>query len=413
MTTGASRGASASAVGTETDVLQDLRTLATFGAVGRGVSRPAFSDPDMTARRWLAERFGAAGLEASVDGIGNVLGKDPRASTTLLMGSHSDTVPRGGWLDGALGVIFAFGAACAWRAARPRSRVGIDVISFADEEGTFEGCIGSRAFCGLWDGVPDGATTPLALALRSAGLSGRPGHRQDPARHKAYLEAHIEQGPRLEEEGLSIGVVEGIVGVRRQRVRFTGRADHAGTTPMRSRRDAGRALITFCATLEAAFQGSAAPGAVWNMGVLSVSPGAANVVPRSAEVVVEYRHLDRAAIGAMTDLVQKAAEHSDVPVTVEEVGALEPSAMDLALQADLRAAAAEVGASALDLPSGAGHDAMILSRVMPSAMMFVPSIGGRSHDPAEDTSEADLERGYRVFLAWAFRVLDRLEREAA
>lgn len=390
-------------------VVGELRDLAAIGAANPGVTRPAFSEADMAARRWLAGRFADAGLHASIDGIGNVLGRDRTARHTLLMGSHSDTVPRGGWLDGALGVIFALAAARAWRAARPDSAVGIDVVSFADEEGTFEGCIGSRAFCGVWPGVPSGAG-PLAAALQAAGLSGQPAHRFDAARHRGYLEAHIEQGPRLEEEETAIGVVQGIVGVRRQRVRFTGRADHAGTTPMRSRRDAGRALFTFCAALDMAFQRRAAVDAVWNMGVVSVAPGAANVVPRSAEVVVEYRHLSRAAIDRMTDLVQKTAEQSDVPVVVEEVGALEPSAMDPTLMGDIEWAAGQAGASVLRMPSGAGHDAMITARVMPSAMMFVPSIGGRSHDPAENTAEADLGRGLLVFVTAAFRALERLER---
>ena len=392
-------------------MLADLRALAQFGAAGRGVTRPSFSDVDMAARRWLVDRFGEVGLDASVDGIGNVMGWDRRASRTLVMGSHSDSVPLGGWLDGALGVIFALGAARAWREARPDSTVGIDVIAFSDEEGTYDSCVGSRALCGFWPGLPANAVSPLAMALAAAGLSGQPKHRVDPVRHKAYIEAHIEQGPCLEDEHKAVGVVQGIVGVRRLRVRFTGRADHAGTTPMRSRRDAGRAMFKFCAALDAAFHRRAARGAVWNMGVMSVSPGAANVVPRNAEVIVEYRHLDRAAIDKMTSLVEKEAEHSDVPVSIEETNSLEPSAMDPALMADLHLAARERGASAMDLPSGAGHDAMIMARVLPSAMMFVPSIGGRSHDPAEDTAEADLERGFRVFVAWAFRVLERMERE--
>lgn len=388
--------------------LADLKHLATIGADGRGVSRPAFSPFDMAARQWLAARFEQAGLVASIDGVGNVLGRDPRAQATVLAGSHSDSVPRGGWLDGALGVVFALEAARAWRTAEPTSPLGIDVVAFADEEGTFDACIGSRAFCGLWTGMPAGAETPLSRALAAAGLSGQPGPTLDPARHRAYLEAHIEQGPRLQDEQRAIGLVAGIVGVRRQRVRFSGRADHAGTTPMRSRRDAGRALFTFCVGLDAAFRKRMPIDAVWNMGVASVAPGAANVVPRSAEVVVEYRHLTRSVIDAMTALLVEAAEHSEVPVTIEEVGALEPSAMAADLTADLAAAAQAVDASVLPMASGAGHDAMILARVIPSAMMFVPSIGGRSHDPAEDTHEDDLARGLQVFADWTVRVLSRL-----
>ena len=390
-------------------MLADLKRLARIGADGRGVTRPAFSPLDLTARRWLVERFEAAGLEASIDGIGNAMGRDRTARRTLLLGSHTDTVPRGGWLDGALGVVFALEAARAWRTFRPDASVGIDVISFADEEGTVDACVGSRAFCGLWNGLTTGEETPLSRALTAAGLSGTPGHRIDPSRHQAYGEAHIEQGPRLEAGGYAIGLVEGIVGVRRQRVRFTGRADHAGTTPMADRQDAGQALFAFCTGLDTAFRETAPADAVWNMGVVHVAPGAANVVPSAAEVIVEYRHLTPSVLADMTSLVHAIAARSAVPAVVEQGGALEPSAMDPTLTADLAAAAEAAGLPALRMGSGAGHDAMITARVMPSAMMFLPSIGGRSHDPAEDTSETDLARGLTVYIAWVWRVLSRLD----
>jgi len=225
-------------------VLTDLRALARFGAHGTGVSRPAFSAADIAARRWLAARFAEAGLAAHMDGVGSVLGRDVRAGIVLLAGSHSDSVPAGGWLDGALGVIYALETARAWRRARPDSAVGIDVISFADEEGTYAACLGSQTFCGTIDDVA-WRSDALRTALAAAGLSGRPDHRLDADRHKAYLEAHIEQGPRLEAAQVDVGVVVGIVGVRRLQVCFAGRADHAGTTPMAMRRDAGAALFAF------------------------------------------------------------------------------------------------------------------------------------------------------------------------
>jgi N-carbamoyl-L-amino-acid hydrolase len=304
-------------LGDAAQVLADLRALAQFGSIGRGVTRPAFSEPDMAARRWLAGRLADAGLTSSIDGIGNVVGRDPKARVALLAGSHSDSVPRGGWLDGALGVIFALEAARAWRRANPDAPVGIDVVSFADEEGTFDPCVGSRAFLGAWPGLPPDRTGPLAQAVAAAGLSGLPQVGIDRGRHKAFLEAHIEQGPRLEAGRIDIGVVvRGIVGMRRQRLRFAGQADHAGTTPMASRRDAGRAMVAFCAAIDAEFGRLGEPDAVWNMGVMSVLPGAANVVPSSAEVVVEYRHLDRAVIDRMTTLVRAHAANSPVPVTI-------------------------------------------------------------------------------------------------
>ena len=389
-------------------VVADLRALARFGACGTGVSRPAFSSDDMAARRWLRDRFTDAGLAAEIDGVGTLLGRDPRAGRAVLAGSHSDSVPAGGWLDGALGVIYALEAARAWRDARPDATVGIDVVSFADEEGTHAACLGSQAFCGALDETILQAE-PLERAMAGAGLSGRPGHRLDPDRHRAYLEAHIEQGPRLEAAGVDVGIVEGIVGLRRHWVRFDGQADHAGTTPMAMRQDAGRALFGFCVDLDRSFRAAAGPGSVWNIGIVRVEPGAANVVPSRAEVMVEYRDLDPAVIERMTGALTAAAAACGSPPVVTPAGALHPAAMDPGLRADFEAAAATLGATSLTMPSGAGHDAMILARAVPAAMLFVPSIGGRSHDISENTSEADIGRGAAVFAAAAFRVLDGLE----
>ena len=389
-------------------LLADLRNLARVGADRTGVSRPAFSADDMAARRWLATRFADAGLAADVDGVGSVLGRDSRASRVLLAGSHSDTVPAGGWLDGALGVIYALETARAWRQARPDSAVGVDVISFADEEGTYAACLGSQAFCGSLDETVL-QSEPLKGVLTTAGLSGRPGHRFDPNRHIAYLEAHIEQGPRLEAARIDVGVVEGIVGVRRQRVRFAGRADHAGTTPMSMRQDAGAALFAFLVDVDRRFRSVAGPESVWNIGVVRLEPGAANVVPSGAEAIVEYRDLDPQVIARLSEALAAAAAACTVPPTVTAAGDLKPAAMDMGLRADLDASATAVGATAVTMPSGAGHDAMILARVVPSAMLFVPSIGGRSHDISENTSDEDILRGAAVFAGAGFRFLDRLE----
>jgi N-carbamoyl-L-amino-acid hydrolase len=392
-------------------VMADLHSLRQIGRDRTGVSRPAYSNADMEARRWIAARMREIGLVLSMDGVGNVVGRDPRARRTILLGSHSDSVPAGGWLDGALGVAYALGTARAWKVGR--SDVGIDVVSFADEEGRFLGCLGSRAFCGdLSAEALDGASSrglPLRRALADAGLNGAIKKQVDPSRHIAYLEAHIEQGPILEQSRHDVGVVEGIVGMRRIRVSFDGRADHAGTTPMTMRADAAAALFDFAQRAREALAREAGPNTVWNIGIVQVGPGAANVVPASAELVLEYR--DPSDIGlerltsAIRALIVSADGKNGVAARGEPMEGLRPTAMAKKLVARFEQAALACGARARRMSSGAGHDGMILASHIPAGMMFVPSIGGRSHDLAEDTDEADIRRGAKVFAAAAFAIL--------
>ncbi len=297
----------------EDRVLSDLRALAEFGKVGTGVNRPAFSDADLAARRWLMGQMHAAGLETVIDGIGNVYGQAPGAAQSILVGSHSDSVPNGGWLDGALGVMFALEVA---RAARATQGIGVDVISFADEEGTWLPCLGSRTFCGeLTEADLSGLQTKigerLSDRLTQLELRGRPFARLDPQRHRAYLEAHIEQGPRLIGEGIDVGVVTGIVGLRRHVVRFRGRADHAGTTPMAMRRDAAFAMFSFATSLAERLRAAGGPDSVWNFGIVAVRPGAANVVPAEADLTVEFRDSSADVIERMEAAFQAAVSAAE------------------------------------------------------------------------------------------------------
>jgi beta-ureidopropionase / N-carbamoyl-L-amino-acid hydrolase len=399
----------------EDRVLADLQALAEFGRIGTGVNRPAFSEADLSARQWLGGQMQSAGLDAAIDGIGTVYGRSPHCEQTILVGSHSDSVPNGGWLDGSLGVIFGLEVARASR--RAQHGVGVDVISFADEEGTWLPCLGSRSFCGeLTKQVLDTAQSKtgerLLHRLASLGLGDRPFARLDPRRHRGYFEAHIEQGPRLEAEGVDIGVVTGIVGMRRHIVHFCGRADHAGTTPMAMRRDAGVAMFSFATSLANGLRGAGGPDAVWNFGIAAVRPGAANVVPAEAELTVEFRDPSPLMIERMEAAFLAAVRDADgalhVAVSSMPNAALAPAAMNTALINMIAEAAAETGASHLRMPSGAGHDAMILAPRIPSAMMFVPSIGGRSHDISENTKEENIRRGFRVFATAVSKTLDRL-----
>jgi len=403
----------------EDRVIADLRTLAEFGKAGTGVNRPALSDADFSARQWLLRQMQAAGLETTIDGIGTVYGRSP-AEQSILVGSHSDSVPYGGWLDGALGVIFALEVARASRASG--SKIGADVISFADEEGTWLACLGSRVFCGelteshLAD-LQSQSGERLSDRLQQLGLRDRPLVRLDPQRHRAYLEAHIEQGPRLEADGIDVGIVVAVVGMRRHVVRFSGRADHAGTTPMAMRRDAVMAMFCFATSLAEALGSAGGADAVWNFGVVIVRPGAGNVVPAEAELMVEFRNPSPVLLARMETAFYAAVQAADgakgVPVSSTPNVSLKGAEMSRDLVDMLVAAAAETGASHVLMPSGAGHDAMILASHVPAAMLFVPSIGGRSHDISENTSEADIRRGFRVFAAGADKTIERFREPAA
>ena len=379
-------------------LLADLRHLATFGKSGTGVDRPAFSDADIAARRWLAQRMSEAKLTAQVDRYGNVFGRSAGAARAIVIGSHTDSVPKGGWLDGALGVIY--GLEIARACIEQKSRAAVDVISFQDEEGRYSPFLGVKSFLGVLDEKAL-AARGLSEALAKSGFSADPA-RIDKGRHIAYLEAHIEQGPKLEAAKKRIGVVTGIVGIRRVRVTASGQADHAGTTPMGMRKDAGAVLLRLGTSILDRFAAMAATDTVWNIGVIEVQPGAANVVPAQASMMVEFRDMDAGLLERMLgELRALAAEAGSgaVKVTVEETARIEPAPMDKRLGGVIAEASQAAGEAPLELPSGAGHDAMMMSRALPSAMLFIPSIGGRSHDIAEDTSEEDIVLGCRVLAA--------------
>ncbi|MFC5353762.1 hydantoinase/carbamoylase family amidase [Azospirillum himalayense] len=389
-------------------VLTTLRTLAGFGAAGSGVCRPALSPADMAARRWLAGEMEKTGLTATIDAVGNVYGAAPGTSRSVLIGSHSDSVPTGGWLDGTLGLAYGLEIARAWMKARPGAPVGIDLIDFSDEEGRFLSCLGSRSFCGDLPGLPDG----FAEEAAAAGLGTAQHSRLDPQRHRAFFEAHIEQGPRLEAAGLPIGVVTGIFGMRRYAVRFDGRADHAGTTPIALRRDAARLLYRFADACHHRFRQTGSTDSVWNLGKVSLQPGAVNVVVERGELLLEIRDLDPMALdrlsAALAALVGEFDGQEGVRVSLQEAGRLAPVSLDAELQGLVADGAAALGARSMPLPSGAIHDAMVLARNVPTAMLFVPSIGGRSHTPVEDTRAEEIVLGAHVLAQAVFAFAESL-----
>lgn len=388
-------------------LLNDLKHLRTFGATGPGVVRLSLSPVDMDARRWLAGRMRDAGLDASIDGVGTVFGRSRNAGPALLIGSHTDTQPTGGWLDGALGVMYGLEIARALAECEATRGYAVDVASWIDEEGTYSGFLGSRSFVG--DDVDESIRTTrnregvsLADALRQAGLAGAPRVKFDATRHKAYMEPHIEQGGRLEARGKSIGVVTTIVGIREMRLRFTGQRNHAGTTPMSIRRDAGAALVAFIARMDEAFRPLADADTVWTVGRIELDPGSFSVVPGAADLYLQFRDASaprlRAMEAALAALIRDFNDEGKVGVAfAHSEPPEEPVEMDAALQAHLAHAAEALAPGQWEhMPSGASHDAQVIAHHMPACMLFVPSIGGVSHDFIEDTAEAHIVNGCEV-----------------
>lgn len=387
-------------------LLDSLRTLRTFGATGPGVVRPTYSDVDMAARRWLVDQMTEVGLDAHIDGIGNVIGRSPNAGPAVVLGSHSDTQPEGGWLDGAMGVMYAIEVARALLADPATAHLAVDVASWADEEGTYESALGSHSFVGeLTDAHLAGcnaAGETVADALERVGLAGVERIELEPDRHVAYLEAHIEQGPHLEASGKRIGVVTGIVGIAGATVRFHGAQNHAGTTPMPMRKDAAAAMFEFGVRFRQRMAEVAGPASVWTIGNLGVHPGAESIVPGEAWCRVQYRDASQAVMDRFAETVAALVAEFDAEgpcrVTMEQGDkGMVPATMDPAVVAAIGAAAEHrIPGGWVEMPSGAGHDANTFAPHVPTGMLFIPSIGGISHDFAEDSHDDDIVLGCQV-----------------
>ena len=397
-------------------LLSDLRALRSIGAQGRGVVRPAFSAADMEARRWLKRRYEEAGLEATIDGVGNVFGRSCHPGKALLVGSHSDTQPTGGWLDGALGVIYALEVVRALAADRATRALAVDAVSFQDEESRFVGCLGSRSLIGdltpeTEQGAVDRDGVTLAGALRDAGLADVPRLRLARDRYAGFIEAHIEQGPHLEDAARRIGVVTGIVGVRGIRFVFRGQQNHAGTTMMARRRDAATALYELAHRINQEFPKAAAERTVWTMGRLRIEPNATSIVPGYADLDLQFRDPSEAPLDAFEAIVARLVAEMNARggVTIEAAPSrtpIAPTRMNPGLQAHIETAAEQHAPGKWQrMPSGAFHDAGIISACLPAAMLFIPSIGGISHDFAEDSSDEDIVLGCQVLADAAASIL--------
>ncbi len=404
--------------------IDEKRFRATFEALtadGRtpegGLNRPALSRAHLAARHSFAELIAVNGFALRTDGAGNLSAwlhcADPEAPS-LVLGSHLDSVPHGGRFDGALGVAAAFEVLLSLRDSGKRLSTNIEVIDFTDEEGTWVSLLGSRAVSGQIlardldkpRGNPEGFEEALARAgLTKAGILGA--SRVDEA-FRAYLELHIEQGERLESSGTDIGVVSGMVGIFMYLVTFRGTASHAGTTPVKRRRDAAQGASAFALQVRQIVL-KHFPDCVANVGNMTFAPGLYNVVAHSATCFLELRSSEGARARQLETALDKAAVYSakrfGLTVDFKFLEAVEPRKMDFGIQHTFRTAAESLGLTTRTLPSMAGHDAQNMALLCPAGLAFVPSAGGYSHSAREYTSWNSCVNGCQVLLETACRLL--------
>jgi hydantoinase/carbamoylase family amidase len=401
-------------------VIADLRELDRRTGGPAGAQRLCWGEGWREARKFLAELLAELDLAPEIDQAGNLWASlAGAAEPALAVGSHLDSVPDGGWLDGAFGVMGGLGVLRAWAHAGREPPRSLALVDWADEEGARFGrsLFGSSAFAGTLDPTEirelrDAGDRPIAEVLAEGGvdLDRAPQAADRRGRLAAYLELHIEQGPVLEAEGLRAAAVSGCVGVERHRFHLIGQASHAGTTPMDRRRDAGLAAADVALAVE---QIGLRHGGVATTGALTLRPGIPTAVAGEAELLVDLRHPDAEELAAMlSDAVEaanSAAAERGCEMQSEEIWTIEPIAFDPALVEAAREACTEAAGSDRVLASGALHDAAEVARVLPAAMVFSPSIAGISHAKEEDTSEADLTAAIEAFGSLANRVLSDLE----
>ena len=388
------------------------------GCLTRTFCSPAMRRANDLAGRWMRE----AGMTVRQDPVGNLIGRyvargpkskvqSPKSKRTeeskiLLLGSHLDTVRNAGRFDGALGVVLAIACVAEFNRRRLRLPFTLEVIGFADEEGVRyqSAWLGSRAVAGALTRADlrrkDAAGITMADAIR--GFGGKPDQlgraRYEPRRLLGYFEAHIEQGPVLERNRLPVGIVNAIAGQSRFRLTFSGRAGHAGTTPMLLRRDALCAAAQFI--LNAERYARETPGLVATVGELSAAPNASNVIPGEVTLTLEVRHQQDAVRRVAGERLEKAASQigraRGVRVSAERVQQIPSVPCDPSLSAVLQRAVEKHQSRILRLPSGAGHDAAVMARIAPVAMLFIRCQGGVSHHPGESVSLGDVGVALRV-----------------
>jgi len=401
----------------------DVMALADITDPARPYTRRSFTALFLEGRAWLAQRFAEAGLTNGVDAAGNLIGRiegNNPALGVIAIGSHSDTVPSGGRFDGMAGVATGLEIVRALHDSGTGLEHTIEIIDFLAEEPSEYGlsCVGSRGMTGSLDEKMLALTEPAGEMLRDAlrRVGGDPDRLNRAKRDdiRAFLELHIEQGIVLESRALDVGVVTSIVGIRRIEIVFQGEADHAGTTPMNLRHDALIAAADMVVSVRRIAEELAAEGPdyfVATVGILTVDPSASNIVPGRCRLVIDARTTDPALTARFVDTIDResAAHAAGARVTrasFQTLSDVPPVACDSNLRAALRQGAHDLGLGEMDLPSGAGHDAAFMSRICPSAMVFVPCRKGKSHAPEEWADREAIAAGAAVIYQ-AVKALDQ------
>ena len=396
---------------------QRITELSAFGAnPGGGVSRVAFSKADIAGREYIKELMRKAGLVVRVDTAGNIIGRREGSDPSLpviMLGSHIDSVPGGGNYDGDLGVIGAIEVTQLLHEHGVGTRHTLEVVSFTDEEG---GLIGSLAMTGRLGASALDVVSHSGMAIRDGirAVGGDPDRlqlaRRKPGELKAFVELHIEQGAVLHEDGVDIGVVEGIVGIRWWDVTIDGVANHAGTTPMNRRRDAllSAAELTLAVNRIAT---TLAGRHVATVGRIRAEPGAPNVIPGRVVMSLEIRDLAAEQIELVHQAIvaeaRSIATARQTPISFAEIDvASAPAPTHERMRRIIAGSAELLGLTHKLMPSGAGHDAQDMTHIAPTGMIFVPSVGGISHSPKEYTSPKDMANGTNVLLRTVLAIDD-------
>ncbi len=394
-------------------IKNDIHELAEIGRCrdDRGIYRMAFTDADMEGKRWLKDRIEHAGFEPRTDGAVNVSAELSGSTdqARILVGSHIDTVPCAGALDGTLGVIVALECLrCLHERAVVPERT-IELIAFSDEEGRFGGMFGSQAVCGQLN--PDVLATLSDLdgvllgdELRRHGFDplGALDAARDPETIASYLELHIEQGPVLDRGQKSVGIVDEITGLFTWSVCLKGEANHAGTTPMEMRHDAFMGLADFASAIPRILDENGSARSRATIGKAQILPGAANTVPGLVEFSLDVRDTSPETLADLGNAFRKAlsaiARRRNLMFEFQQKSYLPPVAADPAIVKRLLRQAERLELTHLQMHSGAAHDAQIMGSMVPVGMIFVPSKNGQSHSPAEWTSWTDIEAGANLML---------------
>jgi N-carbamoyl-L-amino-acid hydrolase len=390
----------------------DLEELAAIGrADDQGIYRMAFSDGDMAARDWLKGRIEEAGLTFYQDGAANIHARLNwnAHDASVMTGSHIDTVPGAGHLDGALGVVCGLESLRLLKESGASLKRPLELVAFSDEEGRFGGMFGSQALSGAispeWiHSAKDLSGESLVQSMQAQGLNAMDAltAARSPQSLYAFVEMHIEQGPVLDGLGASIGLVEGICGLNRWGVRLIGVANHAGTTPMSMRNDAFQGMVEFAGEIDRLLGDYGSDASVATIGRVELIPGSANVVPGEARFALEFRDLSTTVLADLSDafrlMLSSIARKRGLMFEFEVLSQLQPVVCDSHIKKAIESTIKTLGYKHYALPSGAAHDTQQLANITHTGMIFVPSKGGRSHSAAEWTSWNDIEAGANVLL---------------